>query len=103
MCFTFDNVFVGVFVYFLRRAVQLTLSSKVNSFSDTTGEVGLCFMKSLKLLDLCRVSCKHTNSCIHLNLPREAHSSETKQRASNICHHAANVVNMAVRWFFMQH
>lgn len=33
-----------------------TLSSRLNSFSDTTGEVGLCFMKSLKLLDLCRVS-----------------------------------------------
>lgn len=40
---------------------QLTFSSKLNSLSDTTGEVGLGFMKSLKLLDLCKVSCKATN------------------------------------------
>lgn len=37
---------------------QPTFSSSVISFSDT-GEVGLFFMKSLKLLDRCRESCKH--------------------------------------------
>lgn len=39
--------------------VELTLSSKANSLSAETGDVGLFFMKSLKLLDLCKVSCKH--------------------------------------------
>lgn len=48
----------------LRGTVQLTFSSKLNSFSDTTGEVGLCFIKSLKLLDLCRESYEHTEDFI---------------------------------------
>lgn len=38
-----------------------TFSSSVISFSDT-GEVGLFFMKSLKLLDRCRESWKHTEN-----------------------------------------
>lgn len=40
---------------------SLTFSSSDNSFSNT-GEDGLFFMKSLKLLDLCRLSCKHTQN-----------------------------------------
>lgn len=45
-------------VFYMCVWEQPTFSSSVNSFSDT-GEVGLFFMKSLKLLDRCRESCKH--------------------------------------------
>lgn len=46
------------FCFKLVLGERLTCSSKVNSLSGVQGEVGLCFMKSLKLLDLCKVSCK---------------------------------------------
>lgn len=46
---------------------RLTFSSKLNSLSDATGDVGLCFMKSLKLLDLCRVICGSNKTMKELN------------------------------------
>lgn len=56
-----------------RGSERLTFSSSVNSFSDTTGEVGLGFMKSLKLLDLCKVSCGHTKEEVSIIRKAQKH------------------------------
>lgn len=47
---------------------RLTFSSNANSLSEAVGELGLCFMKSLKLLDRCRLSCRHTERHVQKHL-----------------------------------